>query len=380
MLRKGKKLIFNAFSDDETYTQTRTIDGKEHTINFDFCNPLPESKRCGEVKASAVEAPTEEPFQENCHSLTKEKGKGQKVSLTKGEGEDEHLFLEYETDTECGEEKYGIAYEIYCDKDGKLEDEVLFAKNPGASTDCRPVFSTQHKTGCKTGDLNGLWRFVESNSIVFGIIAMVIGAYNLILGRKFIRPTIGLIFLITTVAVILFLFYVLFLPNNVKKWVGWLLLSISILIGGIVGFFASKLVRVGVFFIGVWSGIGVGLLLNNVVFYKINHVATLWVLMAVFGIALGVLSFFWYNYIVIICTSILGSYFFVRGISLMLGGYPNEFTIYQRIANHDLSSVPGTFYAYMVGMLVACALGIFIQITIKRREGKKDDVDVYKRV
>ena len=209
---------------------------------------------------------------------------------------------------------------------------------------------------------------------------MVVGFYNLILGRKFVRPTIGIIFCITTVAVILFLFYVLLLPNDVQKWVGWLLLSISIILGAIAGFFASKLVRVGVFFIGVWSGIGLGLLLNNVVFYKINHVSVVWILMAVFGITFGVLSFFWYNYIVIICTSILGSYLFVRGIALMLGGYPNEFTIYERIRAHDIGAVPGTFYAYMVGMLVACAVGIFIQIWIKKKEGKKDDDDVYRRV
>lgn len=117
------------------------------------------------------------------------------------------------------------------------------------------------------------------------------------------------------------------------------------------------------------------------VFYRINHVAVLWVLMGVFGLTLGILSFFWYNYIVIVCTSIIGSYLFIRGISFYAGGYPNEFTIYEKIRTGALSSVPGTFYAYMVGMLIVCGIGIFVQLRLKKREGDSDkNYDIYKRV
>lgn len=272
-----------------------------------------------------------------------------------------------------------MTYEIFCDS--KVDSQPEFVLNTEKTENCRPYFTTTHKAGCKVGDLNGLWRFIETYNIVFGIISMVIGLYLSILGRKLIRPTIGLIFCMVVILVILFLFYVLFLPNNVAKWVGWLLLSISVILGGIGGFFASKLIRVGVFFLGILAGAGLGLLLNNIVFYKINHVAVLWVLMGVLGLSLGVLSFFWYNYIVIICTSILGSYLFIRGISLMAGGYPNEFTVYERISAGDLNSVPWTFYIYMIAMLIFCLLAIFIQLRIKKREADNEKtVDVYKRV
>jgi len=281
----------------------------------------------------------------------------------------------------CNENKtYGISYEIVCDPEMDVKDTPSFTFNQDLSTKCRPYYTTRHKSGCQIGDLNAIWRFVEANSMIFGIVLMVLGSYNLTLGRKFVRPTIGIIFCLTTVAIILFLFYVFLLSDDAEKWVGWLLLTISVILGGIVGFFASKLIRVGVFFIGVWSGAGIGLLLNNMIFYKINNVAVLWVLMAVFGITLGILSFFWYNYIVIICTSIFGSYLFVRGLSLMAGGYPNEFTIYERMNSHDIDSVPGTFYAYVAGMVVVCALGIFFQLWLKKKEDKKDEFDIYKRV
>ena len=317
-------------------------------------------------------------FQEGCRRLTRNAGQSETIS-TESNDQGDFLHLEYTTQNECkGEENYGISYKIFCDSDH--DSDPIFTLDEAATTDCRPTFVTTHKAGCKTGDLNGLWRFVEANSVIFGIIFLVLGLYNLVLGRKLIRPTIGLIFCLATIVVILFLFYVLLLPNAVAQWVGWLLLVISIILGGIAGFFASKLVRVGVFLIGVGAGACIGLLLNNLVFYRINHVAVLWVLMSVIGLALGVLSFFWYNYIVIICTSILGSYMFIRGISLFAGGFPNEFTVVKRIQNGDIDGVPGTWWAYLAGLVVVLALGIFIQIKIKQREGDDKADDVYRRV
>ena len=104
-------------------------------------------------------------------------------------------------------------------------------------------------------------------------------------------------------------------------------------------------------------------------------------MLGIFGIVLGVLSFIWFDYIVIICTSILGGYLFIRGISLFAGGYPNEFTLYERIKVGDISAVPGTFYAYMVGMLILIGLGIFIQIRMKRKTQKSTaEYDYYKKV
>ncbi len=39
------------------------------------------------------------------------------------------------------------------------------------------------------------------------------------------------------------------------------------------------------------------------------------------------LSFKIYDFILIGSTSMIGSYLFIRGISLYAGGYPNEFTL-----------------------------------------------------
>jgi len=362
------------------------------TTFFDFCRSLPETKKCRDESTLSVEVGTDfspEEFQAQCINLTKNKGKNQEATLIEavGEGEfeiKEHLRLDFSTEEECNlipdVDYYGISFEVFCD--ASLEKEPAIVLNEALSNDCNPYFSVTHKSGCMVGDLKGIWRFVEDNAFIFAIVFIVVGLFNLILGRKLIKPAIAIIFCLSTVVAILFFLYVLILQNDSKEWVLWLLLAVSVILGGIVGFFASKFVRIGVFFLGLWAGAGIGLLLNNMVFYKINHVAVLWVLMAVFGLTLGILSIFWYHYIVIVCTSIIGSFLFIRGISLFAGGYPNEFTIYERIRDGELNGMPWTFYIYMIGMVILFFIGAFIQHKIKKREGDSEDkkYDYYKRV
>ena len=354
--------------------------GLQREINFDFCETLPVERVCGEHESLATEHDTEQPYDKGCINLTQKPPAGENVTLVrKSENVDEHLLLEYSTEEACaGNQTYGISYEIFCSDNITDVNPVL---NLAKTNDCRPYFEIHHQSGCKVADINAIWQFMDKYYLIFGISFMVVGLFTLTLGLKLIRPTLAIIFCLSTIVAILFVFYVLILPNNVGSWVGWLLLAVSIVLGCIIGFFASKLLRVGVFFLGVWAGIGVALLLNNVILFKINSVAVLWISMAVLGLLFGVLSFFWYMYIVIVCTSIIGSYLFVRGISLFAGGYPNEFTIYERIRDQDMSRVPLTFYLYLAGIIICVGIGIFIQIKIKNRSKEPEKPnDYYRRV
>lgn len=52
-----------------------------------------------------------------------------------------------------------------------------------------------------------------------------------------------------------------------------------------------------------------------------------WCVSVGFAIVAAILSFFWYEHVLIIMTSFAGAYMFVRGISFYAGGFPNEFTL-----------------------------------------------------
>jgi hypothetical protein len=353
-------------------------------VTFDFCESLPDEYQCGGVDTLASQHNTQASFNESCVNLAKKPGKGESVSLVKTDNEDkEHLILNYKSDNTCtGDESdtYGITFEVFCDKNVKDRPEIVL--NTAKSDDCTQYVEVTHKAGCKVGDLNGLWRFVEENSWIFCIAFMVIGAFYTVFGLKLLRPTLFIIGTLSTMAVILFLFYVLILPNNVKDWAGWVILACSAILGLIVGFFAAKLVRIGAFVLGAWAGAGVGLLLSNMAFYKIDSVAVLWVMIVLLGLIVGCLSFVFFNPIVIFSTSIIGGYMLMRGLSLVAGGYPNEFTVYERIRDGEIDNVPGTFYAYMAGVLICALLGMFLQTKMLKKAKANDSkqYDYYNKV
>ena len=70
----------------------------------------------------------------------------------------------------------------------------------------------------------------------------------------------------------------------------------------------------------------------------------------------------------------------VRGVSLFIGGYPNEFTLISKIENGGASDVlHWPFYLYLVAIAILTLGGIVIQT--KLRKHKSEDLDTYyKRV
>jgi len=74
----------------------------------------------------------------------------------------------------------------------------------------------------------------------------------------------------------------------------------------------------------------------------------------------GYLAFIWEDHIVILATSLIGAYLFIRGISIFAGGFPNEITLYQEISE-GTASFSDTFIGYLVGIGALFALGVFVQ-------------------
>ena len=355
------------YSEDPVYEFDFTdSSGAEIMVNFDFCESLPTEYQCESQDTLASQHQSDSAFNDTCINLTKKPGSSQSVSLVETDNEkDEHLKLTYTVDKECtassNATNYGIVFEVLCDSSIK-DQRPKIERIADLSNDCVQYVQISHDAGCKVGDLNGLWRFVEDNAWIFCIVFMVVGAFYTVFGLKLLRPTLFIIGTLTTMVIILFLFYVLILPNNVKEWAGWVILACSAILGLIVGFFAAKLVRIGAFILGAWAGAAIGLLLSNMAFYKIDSEVVLWVLIILLALIVGLLSFVFFNFIVIFSTSFLGGYLLMRGLSLVAGGYPNEFTVYERIRDGDLDSVPGTFYAYMVGVVIFAAAGMYLQL------------------
>ena len=82
-------------------------------------------------------------------------------------------------------------------------------------------------------------------------------------------------------------------------------------------------------------------------------------------ISLG-LAFF--DYAVIYASCLSGSFLIVRGLSLLFGGYPNEFIIYESLENGRLLGQQGTLFLYLAVMIVLTVFAVRHQLHKRQEE------------
>ena len=181
------------------------------------------------------------------------------------------------------------------------------------------------------------------------------------LGRKLWVFAIFLISAFLTMGIILLLFYTTFLKSTTADWVGWTVLGCSIIFGVILGLVMTKLQRVGAAIIAAWGGFVLGMVINESVLYLVQNTWIFWSVCAGCAIVAAVLVFVTYNHAIILATSLVGSYFFVRGISFYAGGFPNEYLLMKQLRNGVLVAEPWTFYAYLGGIVAATIVCAIVQ-------------------
>jgi len=200
---------------------------------------------------------------------------------------------------------------------------------------------------------------------LWGAVFIFVGIFLTFLGRKLIKPAICLMATGATVFLVMFFFYGIFLSNNTETWVGWVVLSVAIIVGSILGLLLAKLTKLGVAVLAGWGGVALALVLWSAFIYKSNSQAVFWIILVAFALIFGGLSFCLFDHMVILATSFAGSYAVMRGISFYAGHYPNEFTLYEMIKNGAFTDIDPIFYAYFTGIIVLFILGACVQYRMK---------------
>lgn len=213
---------------------------------------------------------------------------------------------------------------------------------------------------CSSFDLNALWSFLDEYSYIWGVLFIVGGIFLGFFGRKLFKAAIFMVTAIFVVFGILLLFYTTFLEDNTESWVGWTVLTCSILIGLVAGFFMMKLERIGAALLAAWGGFLLGVMLNEVVLYLAESQVVFWCVSIGCAVVAGIMSFFFFEHVLINLTAFGGAYMMIRGISFYAGGFPNEFTLADQLKAGDTSAFSNWFYLYMVGILIMTVLGSIV--------------------
>lgn len=145
--------------------------------------------------------------------------------------------------------------------------------------------------------------------------------------------------------------------------VAWVVIAffLALAAGILVGWILKKFLVVGLLILAFFSGFFLGGLLYNLVFAGwANSTVLLAIITFGGGIALTVFAYFFRIAIIIATTAFMGAYFFIRGLSLFIGGYPNEMTLYQEIV-HGTAEYSTAFIGYLVGIVILTFIGMWYQ-------------------
>ena len=211
---------------------------------------------------------------------------------------------------------------------------------------------------------------------------IVFGAIVTFFGRKFFQYTVAVVGGFLTFLIVMLLCSIAgwldYLEGNDNGSLGLTILSFFLAIGLGVGvaLILNRLVRVGAILLAAAAGFFLGVSLYQTAFHWTNNIYVMVGLSVGFALILAFASFRYFDKVLIFGTSLLGSYAFIRGISLFAGHFPNEILVMQQLSQGQKPDFDNIFYAYMASIVVLFVLGSVFQTKTKEKED--DDADYHK--
>jgi len=272
---------------------------------------------------------------------------------------------------------YSIAFNFRCDSsvDGVTIQDWSFD-----DTTFRYTINIVSSSACALLSIDQVSKFISDNPIPFTIVGAVIGLAVAVLGLKLFLPTLFITGFASGFFIALFVFFGEVVTPDSRESTKWILVGFAIVMGLLLGFIAVKANKFGLFIIGALLGVILSLLLYNAILFKIQTnpaELVLLITLGVLGIGFGVLALVFYKHVIIVATSLIGSYCFVRSLSLVIGGFPNEIQLIKQIQTQDYNfATHWPFYIYMNVVFLLTLFTIYVQYKIKKRsEANEVDFD-----
>lgn len=182
---------------------------------------------------------------------------------------------------------------------------------------------------------------------LLGPLLIVFGALVAFVGRKFFAWTIATLGCVLGFGVTMLLFTMFEMLDAVKtqkEQTNYTMmitsLFISCIIGIFVGFILKKMLHIGAAILGAVGGFFIGVAIYNLVLFFSQSYIVLLTVSIFSSLCMAFLSFRYYDRIVIFGTAFIGSYSFVRGVSLFLGYFPSELTLVENMKNGQAQDIP----------------------------------------
>jgi hypothetical protein len=209
-----------------------------------------------------------------------------------------------------------------------------------------------------------------------GVIAIIGGFLLCFFGLRLVKPSVCFVTFLSCIVVSLFIFYAVFLNAIELTPVFWYFLGGGVIGGLVVGILLAKYVKFGAAILGGWGGFAAGLILNEAILYKLELSWIFWASIVACIIAAAVITYKLFEPAIIGSTAVIGAYFLIRGASVYLGHYYNEFTIIKELKAGAYTDIDPLYWGYVGAFVLFTIVGIWYQ---KSRMPKKVSAHPYHR-
>jgi len=232
------------------------------------------------------------------------------------------------------EKTYSFALDFRCNKD---VSDMNIVDHYLDTNDFTYHVEIETKHACPLVTLDQVSQFITDHKVLFFIIGILIGTIEAILGLRLFIPTLFVFGFVTGFFITMFTFFGQFITPESKESTKWILMVFAAIVGACIGYATVKMSKLGIFCIGAWFGIVIGLLLYNAFIYKIDNSSMIvfMITLIVFGLGFGVIAIKKQKHIIIAASSLCGSYLAVRSASLLIGHFPNEVELIKAIEIQD---------------------------------------------
>jgi len=265
-------------------------------------------------------------------------------------------------------QKYETMFEIFCD------DSITGFQMDNVTIEGNELFlSGRSSHGCPVLKISAIYNFIVNNKYILALIMLVIGSIECFFGLAMLGPSLFSIGFITGFGFLLLLFGEFIIQPNTNSYLIWTLIFICIVVGVCLGYLATSLPKIGFFALGIWLGVVIAWIINNLFLYKIETNPPdllLYLLMLILGASGAFLSKWKWKFICIISTGFLGAYLVIRAFSIFIGYYPDELTIAKQIRMKEIESVGWEFYVYFTFIVILAGCGIYVQFINKKKGGR----------
>jgi hypothetical protein len=247
---------------------------------------------------------------------------------------------------------------VYCNGSLPIAD-TFYDYNATYGTLCDPqVTWVSQIGGCNVLDNSIIWTYLDYAKPYIGAIAIAGGIMLCFYGLALVKPSVCFITFLSCIVVSLFIFYAVYMTALTLTPVFYYFLGGGIAGGLILGILLAKYVKFGAAILGGWGGFALGLILNETILFRFEYSWLFWTSNVVCIVVAAVITYKIFEPAIIASTSVVGSYFIIRGASCYLGHYYNEFTIINELKAGLYSTIDPLYWAYVGAFVLILIVGI----------------------